>query len=387
MRKLGLEPGRARPRATTRRQATTAATGSTSTTAGSTGSTGATGAPTARPRPRRRRAPWARRSSASSSPESTLTFIATYKITSSSATDKLTSLTIAQQSPNQLFKAVTSTGTFEFLTIGTKSYLCSQTASKWICLNGGKSLPEADLFAVYEPGTYLPLVQAAAKDGAHASYSSKTVNGFPLSVRHGDRCDRPRRAPGPSASPPRASSAMSRIPATALRQRQLRDHELLGEACRASDFTLPAKPTRPLSGDRVSADRRRLTGPRRPTCGAGCERQVANDEPVGFAPMAIDTTDASFEGDVLVRSDTVPVVVDLWAPWCGPCKTLGPIIERVVEATGGAVELVKVNVDENPEDRSELPGPVDPGRLRDQRAGRSSTGSSARSPSRPSGSS
>ena len=64
--------------------------------------------------------------------------------------------------------------------------------------------------------------------------------------------------------------------------------------------------------------------------------------------MAIDTTDASFEGDVLVRSDTVPVVVDLWAPWCGPCKTLGPIIERVVEATGGAVELVKVNVDENP---------------------------------------
>ena len=75
---------------------------------------------------------------------------------------------------------MTSTGTFEFLTIGTKSYLCSQTAGKWICLNGGKSLPEADLFAVYEPGTYLPLVQAAAKDGAHASYSTKTVNGFPL---------------------------------------------------------------------------------------------------------------------------------------------------------------------------------------------------------------
>jgi len=109
-----------------------------------------------------------------------LTFTATYKITSSNGTDKLTSLTIAQQSPNQLFRAVTSTGTFEFLTIGTKSYLCSQTAGKWICLNGGKSLPEADLFAVYEPGTYLPLVQAAAKDGAHATYSTKTVNGFPL---------------------------------------------------------------------------------------------------------------------------------------------------------------------------------------------------------------
>jgi putative thioredoxin len=64
--------------------------------------------------------------------------------------------------------------------------------------------------------------------------------------------------------------------------------------------------------------------------------------------MAIDSTDASFEDDVLVRSDTVPVLVDLWAPWCGPCKSLSPIIERVVEATGGAVELVKVNIDENP---------------------------------------
>jgi len=64
--------------------------------------------------------------------------------------------------------------------------------------------------------------------------------------------------------------------------------------------------------------------------------------------MTLDATDASFDNDVLVRSDAVPVLVDLWAPWCGPCKTLSPIIERVVEATAGAVELVKVNVDENP---------------------------------------
>ena len=62
----------------------------------------------------------------------------------------------------------------------------------------------------------------------------------------------------------------------------------------------------------------------------------------------MDVTDQTFQTDVLDRSATVPVVVDLWAPWCGPCTTLGPMIEKAVADTGGAVELAKVNVDENP---------------------------------------
>ena len=64
--------------------------------------------------------------------------------------------------------------------------------------------------------------------------------------------------------------------------------------------------------------------------------------------MSIDVTDATFEAEVIERSTVTPVVVDLWAEWCGPCKTLGPILDKVIDATEGRVVLAKVDVDANP---------------------------------------
>lgn len=82
--------------------------------------------------------------------------------------------------------------------------------------------------------------------------------------------------------------------------------------------------------------------------GGGDRAKVSLGEAPAAAELIKDTTTATFAADVIQESRRQPVLVDFWAPWCGPCKQLTPQLEKAVQAAGGKVKLVKMNIDDHP---------------------------------------
>ena len=81
---------------------------------------------------------------------------------------------------------------------------------------------------------------------------------------------------------------------------------------------------------------------------------IGSGTPAGSSGAAKEVTTTSFRQDVIAESARQPVLVDFWAPWCGPCKQLAPILEKAVAASQGKVKLVKMNIDDHPEIAGQL---------------------------------
>src|SRR5947199_4959719 len=90
-----------------------------------------------------------------------------------------------------------------------------------------------------------------------------------------------------------------------------------------------------------------LIGPTGRPLSGGAAKPASGPAPPGG--VVKDASLETFAADVLDASRQVPVIVDFWAPWCGPCKQLGPLLEKIVNEAKGAVRLVKINIDENQE--------------------------------------